>query len=104
MPKVKDYLSEEQLKTIQAVQKLNNELYDKYGWENHIDLFSITISSYYFFISFNINTNHIVEIPIYNSENEDRIFYEKSNKYEEWYSYIKRKFREIKEGLNNIKI
>lgn len=104
MPKVKDYLSEEQLKATQAVQKINNELYDKYGWENHIDLFSITICSYYFFITFNINTNHIIEIPIYNSENEDRIFYEKANKYEEWYFYIKRKFREIKEDLNNIKI
>jgi hypothetical protein len=105
MPKVKDYLSEKQLNALKAVQKINNEIYDKVGWENHGDLLSITISSYYFFISLNINHNDFnLECPLYNSENDDRIYYEKSDKYEEWYSFLKRKFRLIKDQLNIIKI
>jgi hypothetical protein len=105
MPKTKDYLSENQLGALKAVQKINNEMYDKVGWQNHCDLLSITIASYYFFISININHNDFkLECPLYDSENDDRIYYKKSDKYEEWYSYLKRKFRLIKERLNLIKI
>jgi len=59
-------------------------MYDKDHWSNHKYFFSITISSCYFFITFNLNTKlGSVEIPIYNSnEEDDRVFYDKSNKYE----------------------
>jgi hypothetical protein len=103
MPKTKDYLSEEQINAIKAVQKINNEMYDKEGWENHDTLLSITICSYMFSITLNVNKIN-GEFDIYNSGNDDRIYYEKSNKYEEWYSYIKRKFRELKIDLDDIKL
>jgi len=103
MPKAKDNLSEEQIGAINAVQRINNELYDKFGfnvdWEH--PLLSCTISSYYMSIEININE---ITLPLYNSSNNDRIYYEKSNKYEEWYSYIKRKFREIKQLLDSLKL
>lgn len=44
------------------------------------------------------------EITLYNSENNDRIYYEKSDKYETFYKYIKRKFIEIKEEIYSVKL
>jgi len=103
--KVRDYLSEEQEKCLKAIQKINNEQHDKVGWEDHGDLLSMTICSYHFVITLNINHNLFdAEVNLYNSGNDDRIYYEKSDKYEEWYSFIKRKFREVKSELNNIKL
>lgn len=101
--KTNDYLSEKQLGALKAVQRINNEMHDKVGWEYHDTLLSISICSYYFFITLNINKAN-AEIVIYNSEEDDRLYYEKSDKYEEWYSYIKRKFRDIKSEINNIKL
>jgi hypothetical protein len=58
------------------------------------------------FISLTIPSekNIIPEIQIYHSEDNDRIFYEKSNKYETYYKFIKRKFIEIKKEINSIKL
>lgn len=104
--KVKDPLSDKQLACIAAVQKINNEQHDKVGWQNHNSVLSMSIGGYYFSVDFDINlpSGDYVKIPIYFSENETRIYYEKSDKYEEWYSFIKRRFREIKKELNSIKL
>jgi len=48
--------------------------------------------------------NIIPEITIYHSENDERIFYEKGNRYETFYKYIKRKFMEIKNEIYSIKL
>jgi hypothetical protein len=101
--KVKDFLSEKQLQCLKAVQKINNEMYNKEGWRSHDTLLNITICSWYFAVSININKAN-TEIQLFNSEQDDRIYYELSDKYEEFYSYLKRKYREAKEIVNDIKL
>lgn len=100
--KVAKPLDSKQMEAIEAVQKINNELHDKFGWNNpNLPVISITIAGVYTFISVNIRDQ---EIKLYNSSEDDRIYYEKSGKYETFYSYIKRKYRSIKEHYNNIKL
>ena len=101
--KIKDSLTEKQLQCLEAVQRINNEMHDKEGWEGHDTLLSITICSWHFFVVINVNKAN-AEIQLYNSEQDDRIYYEASDKYEEFYSHLKRKYREAKETLNNIKL
>lgn len=97
-------ISEDQLKCLKAVQKINNELHDKEGWENHNTLLSISICSYFYAVTINLNSCN-TEITLFNSNNDDtRIFYEKADKYEEWYTFLKRKFREIKTEIETIKL
>lgn len=101
--KVKDDLSIEQQKCIEAVQRINNEMHDKEGWENHNTLLSVTICGFQYAVDMYIDKAN-AEINLFNSENDNRIFYEKSNKYEEWYTYLKRMYREAKTILNDIKL
>lgn len=96
-------LSEKQLKCLEAVQKINNEMHDKEEGGNHDTLLSVTICGWYFSVVLNVNKCN-TEIALYNSEQDDRIYYEKSDKCEEWYSFIKRKYRETKNILNAIKL
>ena len=96
-------LSEEQHNCIGAVQRINNEMHDKEGWENHDTLLSVCMCGYYFFVTLNINKAN-AEITLFNSSNDDRIYYEKSDKYEEFYSYLKRKYRETKDIISEIKL
>ena len=100
--KVAETLNKKQTEAILAVQKLNNEMYDKFGWDNlNLPIFSITIVGFYTFIFLNIAEH---EIKLYNSENDDRVYYEKSDKYESFYTYLKRKFRDYKSNLEKIKL
>lgn len=102
--KCKDTISEEQLECLKAVQKINNEMYDKGHWSDHNTLLSMTICSYSYFVTLNINSCN-TEINLFNSsEEENRIYYEKSDKYESWYKFLKRKFRDIKFEIENIKL
>jgi len=98
-----NYISDKQSGALKAIQKINNEMHDKEGWRNHDTLLSINICSFRFFITLNVNKVN-AEFLLYDSDQDDRIYYEKSGKYEEWYSYIKRKFREIKWNLDSIKL
>jgi hypothetical protein len=50
------------------------------------------------------NDCDLPEINLYHSENDNRIYYEKSDKYETFYTFIKRQFREVKNQLNSIKL
>lgn len=100
--KVIESLNEKQKEALEAVQKLNNEMHDKFGWDNPLlPIFSISIAGFYTFISLWIGEH---EIKLYNSEEDDRIYYEKSDKYESFYTYLKRKFRVYKSNLEDIKI
>lgn len=102
--KTKDSISTEQLGCIEAVQKINNEMHDKEGWENHSTFLSIGICSYHFIVKLYLN-NCNAEIVLYSSEEEEgRIYYEKADKYEEWYSFLKRRFRECKKEISSIKL
>lgn len=48
--------------------------------------------------------NILPDITLYNSEDNDRILYEKKNKYETFYKLIKRKFLEVKEEIQVVKL
>jgi hypothetical protein len=95
-----------------AVEKINGEIFDKYKkldqndhfkyWLDLRPIISITISDNYFFID--ISIPDIQTFNVYSSYDDKRIYYEKSDKYETFYKFIKRRFREIKEYLNTIKI
>lgn len=109
-------MNSEQKEAFEAVEKINEELYKKYSKKDpknfnydSLDLMpilSITFAGVYMFISLSIpSKNQILpEIQLYHSENNDRIYYDKSDKYETFYKFIKRKFIEIKEELYSVKL
>jgi hypothetical protein len=110
-------MTEEQKEAFEAVNKINEELFKKYNKKNENDIYkdwlavmpivSITFASGYILIELTIpstNTCQLPEFVIYNSEDNDRIYYEKSDKYESFYKFIKRKFIEIKQEICNIKL
>lgn len=101
--KTKDILSIEQQKCVEAVQRINNKMHDKEGWQNHDTLLDISICGFHYAVDMYIGKAN-VKINLFNSGNDNRIFYEKSNKYEEWYTYLKRMYREAKTILNDIKL
>lgn len=106
-----------QKEALDAVEKINEELYKKYSKKDsknfnydsldRMPILGVTFAGVYMFITINIPATDscvMPEITIYNSENNDRIYYEKGNKYETFYKFIKRKFREIKEEFNSVKL
>jgi hypothetical protein len=104
-------MTQEQKEAFKAVQKINEELYLKYFKNNDIDnvpILNIAFANQMIFIGLSIPSSRIdldiPEIHLYNSVNNDRIFYEKSNKYETFYKFIKRKFIEIKEEIYKVKL
>jgi len=100
--KVLENIKDEQKALIEACNRINNEMHDKQGWRNHDVFVSCTFASCYIIINMTINQ---IELPLYcSANNDDRIYYEKSDKYENWYPYIKRKFREVKEQIYDVKL
>lgn len=109
-------MTQEQQEAFEVVEKINDELYKKYSKKDpkksnydSLDLMpilEITFASVYMFITLSIQSKKqlIPEITLYNSENNDRIFYEKGNKYETFYKFIKRKFIEVKEEIYDVKL
>lgn len=99
-------LNEDQSGCLKAVQRINNEQHDRVGWRSHNNLLAMSICSYAFVVKLHVGM--LAEITLYDSSQDEdyggRIYYEKSDKYEEWYSFLKRKFREVKNDLNNIKL
>lgn len=109
-------MTQEQKEAFDAVEKINEELYKKYSKKDSknfnydsldlMPILGITFAGVYMFITLSIPSRKqlIPEITLYHSENDDRIFYEKGNKYETFYKFIKRKFIEVKEEIYNTKI
>ena len=110
-------MTEEQKEAFEDVEKINAEIFKKYDklnqkddyvdWISKMPIVSITVAGNYMFIGLSLQstkTCSLPEITIYNSEDNDRIFYEKGNKYETFYKFIKRKFIEIKEEIYSVKL
>lgn len=101
-----------QKEALDAVEKINDEIIDKWTKKkkdfDYIPQLSIIMSMESFFIGLTVPSDIGMDIPefhIYNSfVTDDRIYYEKSDKYETFYKYIRRKFNLIKEEINKIKI
>jgi hypothetical protein len=101
--KVEKAISVDQMACLEAVQRLNNELHDKFGWDNpDLPIISMRIARYHYEVS--ITLYNSLEIVLFNSSENDRIYYEKPDKYENFYPYLKRKFRETKQYINQIKL
>jgi hypothetical protein len=110
-------MTQEQTEAFDAVERINDELFKKYNkldekdafkdWIAKMPILSVTVAGNYLFIGLSIPSSAVCvlpEITIYSSENNDRVFYEKSNKYETFYKFIKRKFIEIKEEIYSVKL
>ena len=95
-------MTEEQKEAFEAVQTINEELYEKYGDE--CPTLIISFVSRMFSIELSI-VKVSATIDIYNSENEDdRIYYAESDEFETFSEFIKRKFNRIKEKIYSIKL
>lgn len=101
-------MTDKQKEALDAVNKINDELFKKYRHKSFVGpQLHITFSGDMVFIGLSGSTSGsmcLPEIGIYVSHEDDRIYYEKSDKYETFYKYIKRKFNLIKEEIYAIKI
>lgn len=103
-------MTQEQQEVFDAVEKINQELYKKWSKKKDLDnmpLLAVTFAGKYITVSMNMcydATYKLPEIWIYNSWENDRIYYEKSDKYESIYKYIKRKWRQIKDQIEFTKL
>jgi hypothetical protein len=110
-------MTEDQKEAFDAVQRINQELYEKYkllsekdkskDWLSFIPILSVLFADSMIFISISLvstDSLNLPEINLYSSINDDRIYYEKSNSYETFYKFIKRKFKLIKEEIYSIKL
>lgn len=108
-------MTEEDKAVMDAVEKVNNELYEKYekldeqerykDWLSLMPTVTVTFAGYITLIGISVASEHFpIEIPIYMSEEDDRIYYEDSNKYEDWYKFIKRKFKMFKQEIKELKL
>ncbi len=111
-------MTKEQKEAFEAVEKINEEIYERYekldqedsfkDWISRMPILSITFAGTYMFIGLSLSSqSDLPEFNIYNSEYDDRIFDEGKNEYEMFYNFIKRKFIEIKaemEEFNSIEL
>lgn len=99
-------MNEIQQEAFETVEKFNDKLSEKYKDDiDHLPILSVTFGSYYTFISLSTTSElDIPEINLYNSVDDDRIYYQETDEYETLYKLIKRKFKLIKEELNKIKL
>jgi len=86
-----------------AVDKINIELFEKYGYDYTAPLVGVHFLDDYigFFVMLPESS---IEFNLNDTSEDDRIFYEEGNKYESFYDYIKRKFSEIKVKINKYEI
>lgn len=101
-------MTEEQKEAFEAVEKINEELFEYFDNKlmlNNQPILSITFAEYMTLIGLSIPLTSIsLEIDIYNSEDDDRIYDEENDEYEKFYPFIKRKFNEFKEELSLINL
>jgi hypothetical protein len=101
-------MTEKQKEVFEAVEKINEELFEYFDNKlilNNQPILSITFADYITLIGLSIPlTSSSLEINIYNSEDDDRNYDEENDEYEKFYPFIKRKFNEIKEEISLINL
>ncbi len=98
------YNRKEFLEAVETVDKMNEFLYEKYGDEydkNDVPVISLTRASYMLFINISIGE---IDLKIYSSVNDDRIYDELKNEYETIEDLIFRKFQETKDIINSVEL
>lgn len=102
------HLTDEQQEAIIACEKLNEKLFTKYeliSKEEERPILSVNIYDYGCIVNISIPHDFgLINIELFNSENNDREFIEPINDYEPLYSYLIKKFNELKKIINNIKL
>jgi hypothetical protein len=101
-------MTEKEQAIYDAVQRINEELDKKWRKRGH-DMRPTVICTFgshiqVIAISLCSRTISFQEICLWCSVDDDRIYYEKSDKYETWYQLIKRKWRIAKDEVNMIKL
>ena len=89
---------------IDAVDIINEELYEKAVNKQKFPYLLITFAPFVESVDLILNADFCSEINIYNSEDNDREFFEKTNEYETFYKYFKRNIKEVKKEISSIKI
>lgn len=103
---------EETKKIFEAVSEVENNISKKYFKKsngnphasilNKIPVISVEVSYVQILIKISIWVNdNLIDMILYSSEIEDRIWIEKDNDYESWDNYLKRKITQIKKELKN---
>lgn len=89
---------------LKSVDKLNQEIYDKYGdLYDFIINFEVDIVDYFCVVKFNYFSEFInVEITLWNSEDDSRPYDEKTDQYEDFYTFFKRRLKEVTNELYGI--
>jgi len=99
-------MNREQQDAFDAVEQINDEIY--VNWETdyiYMPQLLVTFSTGMTLIGLSVpSENNLPEFHLYDSENDDRIFYEETNEYETFYKYIKRKFKLIKKEINKVNL
>lgn len=94
------------MKTIEVVEKLNEQLYGEDGNnnENFYAEFSCVIGSYSESISFLLHVDDTdIGVSLWSSENDSRKYIEEKDEYEPLYEYVVNKFDSIINELIRIK-
>lgn len=93
------------------MEELNEKYFIEYYGETRFPIefapeISLQLFDAAFLIMLYINSVRFIpiEIVLFNSDNDDRIYYEETDSYEPLYDCIKRKYQNILEGMNKIKI
>lgn len=101
-------MTEEQKEAFEAVEKINEELFEYFDNKlmlNNQPILTITFAEYMTLIGLSVPlTSTSLDINIYNSVDDDRIYDEENDEYEKFYPFIKRKFNEIKEEISLINL
>jgi len=103
---------EETKKIFEAVSEVENNISKKYFKKSNgnpyasildkIPVISVEVSYVQMLIKISIWVNDdLIDMILYSSEIEDRIWIEKNNDYESWDNYLKRKITQIKKELKN---
>jgi len=102
-------MTTEQQDVLQAVEQLNDELYIKYldNVSLNAPVIAVTFIGDIFAVTINLVNYENINIPefqLFNSVENDRIFYESTNEYETYYHFIIRKYNEIQNEICKYKL
>jgi hypothetical protein len=104
-------MTQDQKDALEAVERLNDEMEEKFidKLSANAPIFSIEFACDLTAISITLldYTNRCLNMPdmmLYNSVNNDRIYYESTDSYETYYDLLKRKFKEIQEEFQKYKL
>ncbi len=87
----------------EVVDNLNTRLWGMNGDENSSHVFIYTKAGFIENISLNLNfDNHSIEINLWNEDNDDRKFSEKTNQYEDLEKFIVKKYKNILKDMSKI--